>query len=109
MGLIGRLLVLLAVLLMPLGMAPAAAVASPVNHHAMMAGMALEHCPDQSSKHEHNDGLAMCSMACASALPAQDLARDETLVRHHLLVIPMMVQTLRGVLLEIATPPPKFA
>ena len=109
MGLIGRLLVLLAVLLMPLGMAPASAVASPIKHHAMMAEMAMEHCPDQSSKHEHNDGLAMCSMACASALPAQDVARDETLPRHHQLVMPMRVQTLRGVLLEIATPPPKFA
>ena len=108
MGVIGRLLVLFAVLLMPLGMAPAAASA-PANHHATMAGMAMEHCPDQSSKHDHNDGLAMCSMACASALPAQDLARDETPLRHHQLVIPMMVQTLHGVLLEIATPPPKFA
>lgn len=109
MGLIGRLLVLLAMLLMPLGMAPAAASASPVNHHAMMAGMATDHCPDQSNKREHNDGLAMCSMACASALPAQDVVRDETPMRHHQLVIPMMAQRLHGILLEIATPPPKVA
>ena len=107
MGVVGRLLVLLAVLLMPLGMAPAAASASPVDHHAM-AGMAMEHCPDQSNKHEHNDGLAMCSMACASALPAQELARDEMPLRHHQLVGPTMTQRLHGILLEIATPPPKL-
>jgi hypothetical protein len=108
MGIVGRLLVLLAVLLMPLGMAPAAASASPVDHRAM-AGMAMEHCPDQSNKHEHNDGLTMCSMACASALPAQELTRDEMPLRHHQLVGPTMTQTLHGILLEIATPPPKLA
>ena len=107
MAIVGRLLVLLAVLLMPLGMAPAVASASPADHHPMMAGMAQEHCPDQSNKHERNDGLAMCSMACASALPAQEVARDEMPLRHHQLVAPMTTQTLHGILLEIATPPPK--
>lgn len=109
MGVIGRLLVLVAVLVMPLGMAPAVASASAVDHHAMMAGMATGHCPDQSNKHQRNDGQAMCSMACASALPAQDVAHDDTSLRHHQLVMPMITQTLHGVLLEIATPPPKFA
>jgi hypothetical protein len=105
MGIVGRLLVLLAVLLMPLGMEPASAA----NHHATMAGVAMEHCPDQSSKHQHNDGLATCSMACASALPAQELARDDTLLRDHQLVAPLPVHTLHGVQPEIATPPPKRA
>jgi hypothetical protein len=109
MDVIARLLVLLAVLIMPLGMAPAAASASPVGHRAMMAGMARGHCSDQSNKDEHNDGLAMCSMACASALPAQDVAHDGPPLRHHQLGIPIITQTLHGVLLEIATPPPKFA
>src|SRR4051812_29913850 len=97
MSVIGRLLVLLAVLLMPLGMGSAAASAHPVDHHAMMAGSAMEHCPDQSSKHEHNDGLAMCSMACASALPAQELVRDNMSLRCHQLVLPVAARTLHGI------------
>lgn len=109
MTLVGRLLLLLAVLLMPLGMTPAAASASPVDHHQMMAGMAMGHCPDQSNKHGQDGGLAMCSMACASALPAQEVARDDTPLRQPQLLIPMMTQGLRGILLEIATPPPKIA
>ncbi|HWJ37414.1 MAG TPA: hypothetical protein VNR86_01460 [Sphingomicrobium sp.] len=109
MTLVGRLLLLLAVLFMPLGMTPAAASASPVDHHQMMAGMAMEHCPDRSNDHGQDGGLAMCSMACASALPAQEMARDEAPLRHRQLLVPMMTQRLRGILLEIATPPPKFA
>lgn len=105
MGIVGRLLVLFAVLLMPLGMEPASAA----DHHMTMAGTAMKHCPDQPSKHQHNDGLAMCSMACASALPAQELVRDETSVRRHQLVIPMAGRALHGIQLEIATPPPKLA
>ena len=104
-----RSILLLAVLVMPLSMAFAGASASPVDHQEMMAGMPTGHCPDQSTKHMHSDGLAACSMACASALPAQDVARDETTVRVVPLVNQMVAQTLPGVLLEIATPPPKFA
>ena len=106
MTVVGRLLLLLAVLLMPIGMAPAAASAS---HHQVMAGEGMEHCPDRSNKHEQDGGLAMCSMACASALPAQELVRDEISLRRSQLVSPMVAQTLQGILLEIATPPPKLA
>ena len=109
MGIIGRLLVLFAVLLMPVGMQSAATSAPHSDHHAMMAGTPRGHCPEQSSGHQHNDGLATCSMVCASTLPAQELARDETLVRDHQLVAPVPAQTLHGILLEIATPPPKLA
>ena len=108
MGILGRLLVLLAVLLLPLGMQSAAAT-TPANHHDMMAGKSMGHCPDQSSGHEHSPGMATCSMACASTLPAQELARDDTFVRDHQLVAPVLAQTMHGVLLEIATPPPKAA
>lgn len=106
---ISRLLLLVAVLLMPFGMAPAAASASPVDRHATMAAMATEHCPDQSGKHEKGRGFAMCSMACASALPAQELAREELPLRHHQHATPMMTRALRGVPPEIATPPPRHA
>jgi hypothetical protein len=105
MALIGRLLLLLAVLLMPLGMTPAAAA----EHHMTMASAPADHCPDQESQHRHDDGLAMCSMACASALPAQNIAQDDTIVRPRDLPIPGVGHRLHGILLEIATPPPKLA
>ena len=109
MSILGRLLVLLAVLLMPLGMQPAAASATAAHDHAMIAGTPMGHCPEQSNGHQHNDGLATCSMVCASTLPAQDWARDEALSRDHQLVAPVPAQTLHGILLEIATPPPRLA
>lgn len=105
MGIVGRLLILLAVLFMPFGMEPASAAAS----HGQMAGMSMQHCPDQSGKHQRNDGLAACTMACASALPAQELRRDETMIRLHQLVMPMAEQTLHGIHPEIDTPPPRPA
>lgn len=104
-----KLIMLIAVLLMPLGMQPAAASSTMAHGHGMAASMPMKLCPDQSNKHEHNNGLAMCSMACASALPAQELNRAERSLRHHQLVSPTMTQTLHGILLEIATPPPKLA
>jgi len=109
MSMLGRLLVLLAVLLMPLGMQSAAASPTPSDHHAMMTETPMGHCPDQSGGHQHQDGLATCSMVCASTLPAQDWARDDTSLREHQLVVPVPARTLHGVLLEIATPPPKPA
>jgi hypothetical protein len=109
MGLLGRLLVLLAVLLMPVGMQSAAASAAHADDHASMTGTPMGHCPEQSNRHQHNDGLATCSMVCASTLPAQDLARDDMLLRDHQLVAPVPAQALHGILLEIATPPPKLA
>jgi len=105
MGIVGRLLVLFAVLLMPLGMEPASAA----NHHATITGMAMEHCPDPLSNHQHDGGLAMCSMACASALPAQLVVRDETPIRHPQLVLPMASRVLHGLHPDTATPPPKLA
>jgi len=100
-----RLLALVTVLVMPLGMEPASAA----GHQIMMAGTAMQHCPDRSSKHQHNDGLATCSMVCASALPAQEQVRDEPPIRRPQPVIPMTGRMLRGIHPEIATPPPKLA
>ncbi len=104
-----KLLMLIAVLLMPLGMETATASTPVAGHHEMMAGMPMGHCPDQSNKRAHSDGLATCSMVCASTLPAQELIRDETTPRRHQLVAPQMAETLHGVLPEIATPPPRLA
>jgi hypothetical protein len=106
---IAKLVLLVAVLLMPLGMGSAAASAPTIDHHAMTTGLTMDHCPGQPNNHDRAGGMAMCSMACASALPAQDLARDDTHERTHQLVAPMIGRTLSGILPETATPPPKLA
>jgi hypothetical protein len=103
---LARLILLVAVLLMPLGMSSATAAAP--SHHDM-AGMMRGHCPDQAPAQHHKAGFAECTMACASALPAQDLVRDEVPLRAPQLVIPMPAEMLRGIMMEIATPPPKFS
>ena len=65
-----KLLVLISVLLMPLGMsAPAAARV----HHSASAGMAMQHCPEQSPAEKGKLGATECMMACSAALPAYDL------------------------------------
>lgn len=102
-----KLMVLIAVLLMPLGMQPAVAFATITHGHDMAASMPMEHCPDQT-KHEHNDGFATCSMACASALPAQPLVRDEAPTPDHQLVRPVAANTLHGLHPEVPAPPPKL-
>lgn len=107
MAIVARLLLLLSVLLMPLGMGSAAASGPPLSHHAIIAGPSMEHCPDQSNRHERNEGMALCSMVCASALPAQDPARDDTCRRDHQLVAPTVGHVLTSIQPEIATPPPK--
>ncbi|HEX8839242.1 MAG TPA: hypothetical protein VF750_02090 [Sphingomicrobium sp.] len=109
MSFVGRLLLLFSVLLMPLGMGAAAASVPAPGHHGMMAAAAVEHCPDQSNKPSDRDGVAACTMACASALPAQDLARDSMPVLVHQPTATIAEQSLHGVQPEIATPPPKIA
>lgn len=98
---------LIAVLLMPFGMEPACAAG---NDDATMAGMTvtMEHRPDQSSKDHLNDGVATCSMACASALPAQDFVRAEPMRRRSQLVVRLVSPVLFGLHPETVTPPPKF-
>lgn len=105
MGVVGRLLVLLAVLLMPVGMEPAARSAPPMDLHSMSAAMPKGHCPDQPKDH---NGLATCSVVCASTLPAQEQARTEPIPATSEPVRPMPAPMLHGIHLEIATPPPKL-
>lgn len=102
-----KVVVLIAVLLMPLGMQPAAS-ANMAHRHGMAALTSMEHCPDQS-KQQHNDGFATCSMACASALPAQQVVHDEAPALWHDLVRPTAAQTLHGLHPEVPAPPPKLA
>ncbi len=104
--LIAKLLVLIAVMLMPFGMAPGGASANW--SQAMTAGMPMQHCPEQGSEHDMKSGFADCAMACSAALPARDLPQAE-----HLLIIagaPIALgaqRELRGLHPDTAIPPPK--
>jgi hypothetical protein len=100
---LGKLLLLAAVLLMPFGMAPAAASASP----QAMASMPMGHCPDQDSSHSPKAGIADCTMACAGALPAVAATREEPLLAPAEPVLATASQALNSLHPETATPPPK--
>ena len=102
--LITKLLVLVAVLLLPLGMAPATATSA---HQPMAMDMAKGHCPDQSSHHDEKGGIAECTMACAGALPAADLASPQPLPLIHEIMLPAVAERLDGLHPDTATPPPK--
>jgi hypothetical protein len=100
-----RSILLIAVLLMPLGMAPAAAVP----HHAMAMDMPMGHCPDQGPHHDMKGGIAECTMACAGALPAADLADHQPLLITSEPVLLTTADALDGLHPETATPPPKHS
>lgn len=99
-----RLLTLIAVLLMPLGMAPSAA--NEVSHHDM--SMTMQHCPEPAGKH-HKVAFAECTMACSAALPAAEFARDEVVLGSCELVAATVEPVLHGLHPETATPPPKLS
>jgi hypothetical protein len=98
-----RLLALLAVMLMPFGMA--AAPATAVQHEQM--AMPMQHCPEPGSSGHSTGALAHCTMACASALPATDLQIAGTHPVSKLVPQPALIAALSGIELEIATPPPR--
>lgn len=100
---ISKLLLLLAVLLMPFGMATAPAAA--VEHHG--ASMPMEHCPESGSKQTGKSVLAECTMACAAALPAVDRTSANAPTIVCLPARPEAAQQLNDLHPEIATPPPK--
>jgi hypothetical protein len=102
--LIAKLLVLLAVLLMPLGMSAAPAAAA---HHTPSASMPMQHCPEQAPSHNSKGGFAECTMACSAALPAVDLPKEEQLPVSCAPIAPTVAQMLDGLHPDTATPPPK--
>lgn len=98
-----HLLALIAVMLLPFGMA-----AAPAEAHQMQmpSATATEHCPDDSSE-TGSWVLAECAMPCSAALPAVDAPTGIRV----LLPAPekaIFVLGLPGIELEIATPPPKL-
>jgi len=100
---ISKMLVLLAMLMMPFGMSPAAAE----SHHAPAAGMMMQHCPEQGTKHESKGGFAECTMACSAALPAADICADGSPLIVIASILPGALHALHGLHPDTATPPPK--
>jgi len=98
-----RLIALLAVLLLPFGMVPAAAADS----HQHMASMPMQHCPDPAPNHGPKGAFAECTMACSAALPALDMAPEETLPSDRTSDPVTVAHVLHGLHPETATPPPK--
>ena len=99
-----KLLILLAVLLMPLAMTPPA---DATQHHASAASMPMEHCPGEESEQDPMAGLGGCTMACSAALPVVDMAQDRS---HAIVCVPQspgIAGRLHGLHPETATPPPK--
>ena len=100
-----RLLALLAVLLMPAGMATAPAAA-----HAPAAASAASHCSgdEEQQKQDPATAMDMNCMACA-ALPASS---DRPAAEVSLPTAPRRLELAfdrDGIVPEIATPPPKLA
>jgi len=97
---LAKLLLLIAVLLMPLGMNPAAATAG--GHAAQMT-----HCDHQLPKPHHKAGFSECTMACSAALPAIGRASENL---PEVAAAPMhsaFKAVLHGLHPETATPPPR--
>jgi hypothetical protein len=103
--LIGKLLLLAALLLMPAGMAvrPAAAQAMP------SATMPMQHCPDRPASDDGKAGIPQCMMACSAALPAADAPASGPPVIVCVPEKPARAEILSGIHPETATPPPKFS
>ena len=100
---LAKLMVLVAVLLMPLGMTTASA-AGASDHD--MAAMPMSHCPDGESRPE-KAGIAACTMTCSAALPATEPAEPK---RAAIDSPPMEIakaKALVGLHPDAATPPPK--
>ena len=101
-----RLITLLALVLMPFGMAssPAMAQPMPANHGMAQAG----HCDEQSDQNKapsHSSQQMHCAM-CA-ALPASDPPSPSVGLRPMAPRIIATVSPFNGIELEIATPPPR--
>ena len=95
-----RLLLLLAVIISPLGMANAAPTAT--QHSA--AGTPMQHCPEQGKA-----GFVHCAMACSAALPASAMRQIEPLPITCSAPRIEVAHQLHGLHSETATPPPKHS
>ena len=109
-AIVTRLALLLAVLLMPFGMS--AASATPAHQVDAMAASPMDaiDCSGQRHGKPAHGTPADCTMACASALPAQPAApMTEQMLPRDRFGRPGVARVLIAILLEIATPPPRIA
>ena len=102
---LARLLLLVAVLLMPFGMTPAAAMAH--EQHSAAAAMPAGHCPEQAPRPGGKAGFIECTMVCSAALPASDLKRHEPRLIVCVPVEAAAARQLHGLHPDTATPPPR--
>lgn len=101
---------MLAVLIMPLSMAPAAAAAhGSMAMNGMTTTMPMQHCPQPASSDKTKGATGECTMACASALPAVGIACAEPPILPEQPVAALAESGLDGIHPETATPPPKLA
>ena len=101
-----RLLTLLALVLMPLGMTGAPATASPMPaSHAMASA---NHCDEQGDQDEAPAPKMDCTAMC-TALPATDSPAPSFVLKPKGPRTIAVAGPFDGIILEIATPPPKLA
>ena len=101
-----NLLTLVALALMPFGMAAPAAAAG---HHSAPAVSGAQHCPDQEGVPRAMDGISECTMACASTLPAIAPTDGQLLAPVAPPNLRPLAKPLTGLHPETATPPPRLA
>ena len=102
----GKLLVLLAVLIMPASMSMAGTSASVHSHDAAAAS---EHCPDSAPAADLEPGISPCNMACANALPAIDAPVAAEVAAPNCPLAVSEISPLDGLHPDIATPPPRLS
>jgi len=101
-----RLIMLVAVLLMPFGMSGASAAG---HRDDAAASISMQYCPDQGSKSASKSGFAECTMACSAALPAADMPSEPLPQTFAAPVIVATAHVLIGLHPDTVTPPPKIA
>lgn len=99
-----KLLTLAALLCMSFGMANAPALAQPATANHAMAGTG--HCDDQPDDDRAADSRMDCTAICAALAATDGPGLSETM-KPEVLRCASPIGPFTGVLLEIATPPPK--
>lgn len=103
-----RLLTLIALVLMPLGMTGAPALAAP-DHHGMMMMADPGHCDERQDQDEAPARQQMDCTAACTALPATNEPDPAPVLKPTAPRLIGVAARFTGIEPEIATPPPKKA